>query len=36
MIGEHRQVVTDEPVEVQDCRKLTGHLEESIEYTQIQ
>ena len=33
MIGEHRQLVTNEPVEfekypveVQDCRKITGHF----------
>ena len=33
MIGENRQLVTDEPgefqkwlVEVQDCRKITGHF----------
>jgi hypothetical protein len=39
MIGENRQLVTNEPVEfekspveVQDCRKITGHfLEEFIE-----
>ena len=24
-IGENRQLVTDEPVEVQDCRKCTNH-----------
>ena len=26
MIGENRQSVTDEPVEVQDCRKITDHF----------
>jgi hypothetical protein len=26
MIGENRQLVTDEPVEVQDCRKITDHF----------
>ena len=25
MVGENRQLVTDEPVEVQDCRKITDH-----------
>ena len=42
MIGKERQSVTDEPVEfdeapieVQDCRKSTDHLEESIEHTPI-
>ena len=25
MIGENRQLVTDEPVDVQDCRKITNH-----------
>ena len=25
MIGENRQLVTDEPVEVQDCTKITDH-----------
>ena len=42
MIGKNRQLVTNEavefenqPVEVQDCRKITDHLEEFIEYTPI-
>ena len=42
MIGENRQLVTDEPVEfekepveVQDCRKLLIVLEEFIEYNLI-
>ena len=42
MIGENRQLVTDEPVEfekqpleVDDCKKITGHLEQFIEYTPI-
>jgi hypothetical protein len=26
MIGENRQLVTDEPVEVQDCRKITDRF----------
>ena len=26
MVGENRQFVTDEPVEVQDCRKITDHF----------
>ena len=26
MIGENRQLVTDEPVEVQDYRKITDHF----------
>ena len=26
MIGENRQLVTNEPVEVQDCRKITHHF----------
>ena len=26
MIGENRQLVTNEPVEVQDCRKITDHF----------
>ena len=26
MIGENRQLVTNEPVEVQDCREITDHL----------
>ena len=26
MIGENRQLVTDEPVEVQDCRKIADHF----------
>jgi len=26
MIGENLQVVTDEPIEVQDCRKITDHF----------
>jgi hypothetical protein len=26
MIGENRQLVTNEPVEVQNCRKITDHL----------
>ena len=25
MVGDHRQLVTSEPVEVQDCRKITDH-----------
>ena len=40
MIGENRQLVTNkpdefekQPVEVQDCRKMTQHLEAFIEYT---
>ena len=33
MIGENRQLVKDAPVEVQDCRKITDYLEESMEYT---
>jgi hypothetical protein len=28
MIGENQQLVTNEPVEVQDCRKITGHFRE--------
>ena len=42
MIGENRQLVTDELIEfekyrvdVQDCRKITNCLEEFIEYTPI-
>ena len=35
MIGEKRQLVTDEPVGVQDCIRITDHLEEFIEYTPI-
>ncbi len=35
MIGENQQLVTNEPVEVQDCRKFTDHLEEFVEYTPI-
>jgi hypothetical protein len=35
MIGQHRQLVRDEPVEVQDCRKLPIILEDFIEYTPI-
>jgi hypothetical protein len=35
MIGENRQLVTDEPVEVQDCRKLPIVLEEFKEYIPI-
>ena len=26
MIGENRQVVTDKPVEVQECREFTDHF----------
>jgi hypothetical protein len=26
MIGENRQFVTDEPVDVQDCRKMIDHF----------
>ena len=26
MIGENWQLVTDEPVEVQDCRKIADHF----------
>jgi hypothetical protein len=26
MIGENRQLVADEPVEVQDCRKITDRF----------
>jgi hypothetical protein len=26
MIGANRQLVTNEPVEVQNCRKITDHL----------
>ena len=26
MIGENQQLVTNEPVEVQDCRKITDHF----------
>jgi hypothetical protein len=26
MIGENRQLVTNEPVEVEDCRKITDHF----------
>ena len=26
MIGENRLLVTDEPVEVQDCRRITDHF----------
>ena len=33
MSGKNRQLVTDEPVEVGDFRRITDHLEESIEYT---
>ena len=40
MNGENRPLVTEEPiefekylVEVQDFRKITYHLEESVEYT---
>ena len=40
IIGENRQLVTGEPVEfekqpveVQDCRRITDHLKELIEYT---
>ena len=28
MIGENQQLVTDEPVEIQDCRKITDHFRE--------
>ena len=42
MIGENRQLVTDEPVEFekqpvefQDCKKLPIILEKSIKYTPI-
>ena len=42
MIGENRQLFTNEPVEfekypvkAQDCRKITIVLEEFIEYTPI-
>jgi hypothetical protein len=28
MIGENRQLGTDEPVEIQDCRKITDHFRE--------
>ena len=35
MIGENRQLVADEPIEVQECRKITGHLEEFVVYTPI-
>ena len=34
-IGENRQLVSNEPVEVQDCKKITDHLKESIKYTPI-
>ena len=33
MIGENRIIVTNEPVEVQDCRKII--VEEFIEYITI-
>jgi hypothetical protein len=26
MIGENRQLVTDDPVEVEDCRKFNDHF----------
>ena len=35
MIGENRQLVTNEPVEVKTAGKLPIILEESIEYTPI-
>ena len=35
MIGENRQLVTDEPVEVRDPRKLLIIIEELVEYTPI-
>ena len=36
MIGENRQLVTNEPVEVQEFEKIyPSILEESIEYTSI-
>ena len=35
MIRVDRQLVTDEPVEVQDCKKLPIILEEFIKYTPI-
>jgi hypothetical protein len=28
MIGENRQLVTKEPIEVQDCMKITDHFRE--------
>ena len=30
---ENQSFVTNEPVEVQDFRRITAHFEESIEYT---
>ena len=35
MIGENRQLVTGEPVEVRDPRKLLIIIEELVEYTPI-
>jgi hypothetical protein len=29
MIGENRQLVTDEPVEIQDCKKITDHYKKN-------
>ena len=34
MIGENRHLLTDEPVEVQDCKKITDKFKVIIEYTQ--
>ena len=31
MIGENRQLVTNEPVEVLDCMKVTNQFKKSIE-----
>ena len=33
MSRKNRRLVADEPVEVEDFRKFTDHLEESMEYT---
>ena len=35
LIKENRQLVINEPVEVQDCRKITIILEEFTEYTPV-
>ena len=29
-IGENQQLVTDEPVEVQDCRRITNQLQRNL------
>ena len=36
MIGENQQFVTNESVEVQDCRKITEYFKNILEYASIQ